>query len=264
MDDPPQLAPGLRVVRRGRDQLQVGLYDGRRAVLPRTEAVAQTLAALLDHRPPDHPAAARVLERLRRGGCLLDAGGPAPRPGGPPGAPSGTVAVWGDLAGADVTALLEAGGLGLARCPDRADAVLVLSTGELSRDRLDPLVRSRTSHLVLRLVDGGALLGPFVVPGVTACLRCIDAHLGIRDPAHVAVTSRYVQATAGPRADGVSDVPDRALVTGAAAWAVRDLAAHLDGRAPATWSRTVFWDREPGVHRSEEWQPHPGCGCTWR
>ena len=47
----PRLAPGLRVVRRGLHHLQVGLYDGHRAVLPRTPRVEHTLALLLQPHP---------------------------------------------------------------------------------------------------------------------------------------------------------------------------------------------------------------------
>jgi len=145
----------------------------------------------------------------------------------------------------------------------RADAALVVSHGELDRDRLDPLVRRGTPHVVVRLVDGTALVGPFVVPGVTACLRCIDAHQGIYDPDHVAVTHRYVRATARPRSDGVSDVRDPLLPAVAVAWAVRDVVAHLEGRRPATWSRTLVFDDDPTVRREEDWSRHPECGCCW-
>ncbi len=31
-------------------------------------------------------------------------------------------------------------------------------------------------HLMVRLTEGDAVVGPFVVPGRTACLRCLDAH----------------------------------------------------------------------------------------
>jgi hypothetical protein len=79
----------------------------------------------------------------------------------------------------------------------------------------------------------------------------------------VAVTSRYVQASAQARADGAPDVTDPVLAAVALAWAVRDVVAHLDGRRPSTWSRTLFLDPEPSHRREEDWTRHPECGCCW-
>ena len=99
-------------------------------------------------------------------------------------------------------------------------------------------------------------------PGVTACLRCIDAHQSVRDPDHVAVTARYVRATARVRPDGVPDI-DPALAALALAWAARDVVAHLDGREPSTWSRTLVLSAEPARRDEHEWRRHPQCGCCW-
>ena len=262
----PQLAPGLRVVRRGRDHLQVGLYAGRRAVLPRSPVTEQTLALVL-HRQPvtDEPAAARVLALLHHHGCLLDAetaraSAKARR--------RARVAVLGRLPGADPVALLEAADVEVAGGwtsgeVGAAGVVLVLSPGELDRDRLDPLIRSGTPHVVVRLVDGGAVLGPFVQPDYTACLRCVDAHESVVDPAHVAVTARYARATALPRADGVPDLIDPTLAVLAVAWAVRDVVAHLEGRQPSTWSRTVRLGPDPTETVVQRWLRHPTCACSW-
>ena len=63
----PQLAPGLRVVTRGLDHVQVGLYDGRRVVLPRSEVVLRTLELLLERQPIEEDAAtAWVIDQLDR------------------------------------------------------------------------------------------------------------------------------------------------------------------------------------------------------
>ena len=124
--------------------------------------------------------------------------------------------------------------------------MLVLSAGELARERLDPLVRRGTSHLVVRLVDGAALVGPFVVPGVTACLRCIDAH---RSDPRSRPRGRHhplrAGQLAGPDRTAYPTSPTPLLATVAVAWAVRDVVAHLDGRRPSTWSRTLLLDADP-------------------
>jgi bacteriocin biosynthesis cyclodehydratase domain-containing protein len=171
------------------------------------------------------------------------------------------VSLLGDLS--EPRDLLTRAGVRVVAAGADADVALGGGPGELDRDRLDPLVRARTSHLVLRLVDGAALVGPFVVPGVTACLRCIDAHRSIPDPDHVPVTSRYVRATSRPRADGRADVADPVLEALAHAWAVRDVVAHLEGRRPATWSRTVHLGPDPARRDEQDWSRHPECGCCW-
>lgn len=253
------LAPGLRVIRRGPGHLQVGLYDGRRALLPGTPDVEDALTALLERRPLDPgPAATRALTTLRDRGCLVPRDDHTRREGL---RRRSRVSLVGDLAGA--RELLTRAGVRVVAPGAHADVALVGGRGEVDRDRLDPLLRTGTSHLVLRLVDGGALIGPFVVPGLTACLRCIDAHRAVADPDHVPVTSRYVRATSRPRADGGDDVADPVLDALAHAWAARDVVAHLEGRRPATWSRTVHLDPDPAQRREEDWSRHPECGCCW-
>lgn len=254
----PRLAPGLRVVPRGHHHVQVGLYDDRRVLLPRTSSLDRALAVLLGGEiGDDDPGVTAVLGRLEQQGCLA---WQRPLP-----AWSNVAVVGGfDLQGLpDVNELLRSSGVGVTASPQHADVVVVLSAGEIDRERLDPLARSRTSHLVVRLVDGGAVLGPFVVPGVTACLRCIDAHESARDPDHVVVTARYARATERPRPDGVPDL-DPALAALALAWAVRDVAAHLAGHEPSTWSRTVSLAADPTRRSEREWLRHPECGCCWR
>ena len=252
----PLLAPGLRVVTRGRDHLQVGLHPGRRVVLPRTPVVERVLQALLERRAPDDdPASWSVLERLRRAHCLDD------RLRGTPG-PVALLGSW-PPAGPTATDLLAGCGVPLTRWSSRAAVVLVLAAGEVDRDLLDPLLRRRTPHLVVRLVDATAVLGPFVQPGATACLRCLDAHHSVADPDHVAVTTRYLHATQHPRPDGEPDVVDPVLPTLALAWAVRDVLTHLAGRTPSTWSSTVHVGPDGATPEVVTWSPHPECGCCW-
>ena len=219
----------------------------------------RTLAMLLERQPiEENPATAWVIEQLDRHGCLVR-GTRASRTGR-------KVAVLGRIAGPglpDIEELLGAAGVVTVSEPGGADAVLAIGLGELPRERLDPLLRSGTSHVVVRLVDGGAVIGPFVVPGKTACVRCIDAHQSVLDPHHVAVTTRYVGATARARPDGVSDLVDPTLAAIALAWAVRDVVVHLDGGQPSTWSRTLLLGPDPTQRREDAWLRHPMCACCF-
>ena len=141
---------------------------------------------------------------------------------------------------ADVTSVLELAGLR----PSTTAGVALLVT-----DRDDPGAADQWSvaslpHLVVRFGAESVRVGPFVHPGVTACLRCLDAS-GPREITRAAL----------------GDV-DPALRTLALAWAVRDLSTWQSGHLPMTWSTTVTIgaDLQPELAR---WQRHPHCGCSW-
>lgn len=154
--------------------------------------------------------------------------------------------------------LLERAGLSRAELSDLdAAAHLVVSTGPVDREVLDHLVRGSVPHL---LVTGDARrrrVGPFVEPGRTACLRCVDAHESLRDPRRPLVLAQAARAAVDspPPLDPVVEQ----LVL---AWAVRDLARHVEGDEPSTWSTTV--DVAPGgAPEVTRWGRHPECGCAW-
>src|SRR3954452_25401874 len=124
-----RLAPGLRVVRRGRQHLQLGLYDGRRLVLSRTPVVEKTLGSLLENQDPG-PESASVLATLQQEGFLAPRESTRREPG--------RVHLAGELGGA--RDLLARAGVSLVGPGVPADVTLVVSRGEVDRDRLDPLL----------------------------------------------------------------------------------------------------------------------------
>lgn len=142
---------------------------------------------------------------------------------------------------APVTAVLELAGL---RASSRAEVALLVT------ERDDPAEVDQWSvdslpHLVVRLGRESLRVGPFVQPGVTACLRCL-AVAGV---------------PGAERPAAYADL-DPALVVAALAWAVRDLATWQAGELPTTWSSTVTLgaDLRPEITR---WPRHPHCGCSW-
>lgn len=251
-----RLAPGLRVVRRGRARWQVGLDPDRRVLLPDDAGTRRLLDALSQGVAGEHP----VLERLLELGLVEPAEPVAPPPRVRVSTPA-EQAPW----AVDVHELLA--GARLRTVASRPDAVLVLCHGEPDRADLDPLVRDGTDHLVLTLSDGGARLGPLVEPGRTACLRCVDVHRSTDDPDHVAVLTRYAAAQHWPGADPHASAgeTDPALVALATGWAVRDLARHLHGRRPrpSSWSSTLTWHPHTDTPVPRRWLRHPDCGCGW-
>jgi len=236
-----RLKPGYVVVRRDHGHVQVGVDAPHRAILPDTADVRRLLADLVAGRvsTPLSLPARRALADLVAAELVDDGTPAAPAPVAVDGPPE-LAAMLRSMLGP----ILE----------ERPELVVLLSAGPLLRDRVDPLVRSGTAHLV---VEGGPdswVVGPLVVPGVTACLRCVDAALGEQDLRRALV----LEQTA--RASRLSS--DRLLPHLALSWAARDVLAHLAGTRVATWSATVTLTRtEMPVERT--WRRHPHCGCAW-
>jgi bacteriocin biosynthesis cyclodehydratase domain-containing protein len=291
----PLLLPGTHVVRRGPDQLQAGLVRGSAVALARSGGGPEALA--------DDPATLRTLRRaglLLDDDRPLRAALPAQGAGDPwvrhtlsalaRRSPAGSVdafdarrrhvvevASFGHPLGAeliaDVMRLCRRAGLRLPEStrpgPARRGAVppdpvmVLVGIGEPSRDLLDPWVRDAVPHLVVRLVEGRAVVGPFVDPGRTACLRCIDAYLTEDDPAWPLLVEQYSRATRADRSDGVPEPVDAALAAIAIGWTVRDLEAYAEAADPVSWSSTVTIEADLADITTRHWPPHPHCGCGW-
>ena len=250
------LRPGVGLARRDAAHLQLGLDPPLAAVLPDTGSVRRLLVELAHGSPLAtlDEVTAPALDRLVEAGLVVAAHDEATRPARRAGCRV-HLDVPHDVLPATLRLVGEAG-LGLTRDPEAATVALVWSDGELSRDRLDGWVRAGTPHLILRETLAGPVLGPFVWPGATACLRCVDAHAGERDPRRALVVEQL--ATTAPLRPAAPDPPLRAL---AAAWAVRDLAQAAVGGRPATWSATVALGELPPVLTS--YHRHLHCGCAW-
>lgn len=139
---------------------------------------------------------------------------------------------------------------------EAAEVRLVIADGEVDRDRVDSLMADDEVHLPVSVVDGGVRWGPLVVPGVSCCLRCVDAHCCDRDPAWPLLVAQYSPMGVRPAID-----PAEAAV--AVALLARETVAYLDGDRPLCWGATVrlVAGQPPQV---EPWCRHPACGCSWQ
>ena len=251
----PALRPGFRVVRRDDTHLQLGLDDPDRLVLRDQPGLREALTR------PERTAPgtlAPVLDRLVAEGWIVDA----------------------DRLRADARAKLASRSpVALHAHPTLADTVrractvagvesteprhsssgatrLVADVGEPRRALADQLMRDDVPHLWVAALPGAVRIGPFVQPGRTACLRCVDAHLADRDPRRPRVLHQL------EREPPVAHSVDAGLVALAAAWAARDLARALDGEPPSLSSTTVTVTDALDVTRCD-WLRHPHCGCAW-
>ncbi len=141
--------------------------------------------------------------------------------------------------------------------------VALVGAGEPQRELVDRWMRAGVPHLLVRLSEGAATVGPFVVPGRTACLRCVDAHHTDADPAWPLLVRQYATACTQDRADGVPEPVDSLLARLALAWAGRDIASYAEGSRPSTWSTTIRFDPQLSSLETRSWLRHPDCGCGW-
>jgi hypothetical protein len=250
------LLPGLRLARRDAGHLQLGVDPPRTAVLPDLPAVRRLVADLARGTPLEtlDEVTTPALAEIVQAGLVVPADDEATRRALRLRSVV-HVDVPDDLLPAAVRLVGEAG-LRCAQVAATASVALVWSEGELARDRLDDWVRAGTPHLVVAERAEGLRLGPYVVPGATACLRCLDAHAGESDPRRALVLEQV--ATDPPLRPGRFDPGLRALALG---WAVRDLAVAAEGGQPATWSATVGLAELPPV--VTVYGRHLHCGCAW-
>lgn len=146
---------------------------------------------------------------------------------------------------------------GLRPGRDEPDVVVLSDTVVCDPDLTLDLVVARVPHLAVHAHEGLAVIGPLVLPGRTACLRCVQLRRGDGDPAWCKLAAQLSAAT--PSADlGSTQV--------AAAIGVEQVLAVLAGPvagldAPPTWNASLELDPLRGRLRRRPWQPHPRCGC---
>jgi len=262
LDDSPTLRSallGTRTEESGLTELhEAGLVVDERTVLPllaegRTGGVPRAAASALARSAGcGAPEAA-----ARREGCTVE----VVRFGHP----AATSLVGGAERLLATSGVRSAGGT-TGRRPGRGRAPrlgLLVGAGEPDRELADRWLRQGVPFVVVRLVEGRAVVGPFVDPGRTACLRCIDAHHTDSDPDWPLLVRQVAEACRRDRADGVPEPVDPALGEVAVAWACRDLLTHLDGGRPTTWSATLALDADLGGIEHRPWRRHPECACSW-
>jgi hypothetical protein len=265
----PLLRPGWQAARFDDQHLQVGLDAPARVVLADSADVRRLLTVLAD---PDLPweapttlSARHALERLRAADLLVALPGSGlearlAAEHGPTAAQraasrrSARVAVEAppDLTGAAAALLRDEG---VPTVTSAASVVLVIARGPVRRGRLDALVQDARPHLVVSGGPTGWEVGPFVVPGRTACLRCVDAARAESEPRRAVIADQLARSA---RPVPVSPT----LQAAALALAVREVIGYVDGDLPATWSASVLLG-VLGAPRVAQWARHPLCGCAW-
>ncbi|KAA0917388.1 hypothetical protein FQ137_12605 [Dietzia sp. ANT_WB102] len=136
------------------------------------------------------------------------------------------------------------------RSPD-----LVILTGAVSVDPVvtTALTRSGQAHMHVYCRDARVVVGPTVVPGSSACLRCTDLFRARRDPRWPFVAAQLI---------GLSPNAAVPALTAAAALVLAEIAATREpGAVLQTLGATVEINPSEGLWRRLEWQADEGCDC---
>lgn len=145
----------------------------------------------------------------------------------------------------------------------RFDLVVLAPSGAFNTDSAERLVREATPHLVATVREATGVVGPFVVPGVTACLRCLDLHRADRDPAWPLIAAQLTTDTRRP----LTQACDVVLATMVASVAALQVLGAIDSTIAASRVASRNGTLEVTLPdwrvRRRGWQPHPACGCQW-
>ena len=137
----------------------------------------------------------------------------------------------------------------------RPDLVILADTHD--RELPAALVRRQIPHLAAYACEAIGVLGPLVMPGRSACLRCMDLARTERDPAWPLILAQLAGQAADPPAC------DAVLATAVAAHAAAQALAFIDrgDAAVAVTNGTLELVLPDWQWKRRTWQPHHRCDC---
>jgi bacteriocin biosynthesis cyclodehydratase domain-containing protein len=139
-----------------------------------------------------------------------------------------------------------------AKWPD-----VVVLTGNHGPELASALMADGVPHLTVAAGEAIGVVGPLVLPGRSACLRCLDMTRAEHDPAWPLVLAQLTdRQPATPACDCV-------LATSVAAQASAQILTFTDrgGTADAVTNGTLELVLPDWQWRRRTWPPHPRCGC---
>lgn len=120
------------------------------------------------------------------------------------------------------------------------------------------LTRERIPHLLVRADEGIGVVGPLVLPGRSACVRCVNLSKADRDPAWPRILA---QASAG-QPPAAAQACDTVLAAATAALATAQALMLLDrAGGPAAANATLELVLPDWQWQRRAWPLHPACTC---
>jgi hypothetical protein len=141
----------------------------------------------------------------------------------------------------------------------RAGLALVVLVGDdaVSTTVGSALLAEGLAHLAVVAGADRVGIGPLVVPGRSACLRCVELARTDRDPGWPVVAAQLDGPAPAQRGEA-------SLTTLAAGLLALQVAGWVDDRAaPASLGATVMVTLPDGMSSRRAWRRHPACGCQW-
>ncbi|NIZ91474.1 ThiF family adenylyltransferase [Kineococcus rubinsiae] len=142
-----------------------------------------------------------------------------------------------------------------------ADLVVLVDHHAARSASAQQLLAQDVPHLSVVVRDTDAVVGPLVLPGRTACLRCLDLHRTDADPGWPLALDQLSTAALSPTAAGTAH-EETATATLLAGLVALQVLAHLDGLTPLARGATLEVLLPEGVVQVRRWLPHPECGCV--
>jgi bacteriocin biosynthesis cyclodehydratase domain-containing protein len=135
---------------------------------------------------------------------------------------------------------------------------LVVLVGNRIADRAAQLARDRIAHLAVMASEAIGIVGPLVVPGKTACLRCLDYLRAGNDPAWPLILAQIRSRRPEPAAC------DAVLTAAVAAQTAAQVLSAIETApvASAAANGTLELVLPDWRWRRRTWPPHPACPCA--
>lgn len=142
------------------------------------------------------------------------------------------------------------------RRPQPPDLVVLAPPEGTALDDLRERLTPGTPHLVAEVRDTVGVVGPLVLPGASACLRCLDLVRTDLDPGWPTMAAQLATPARAPAAcDGV-------LAVAVAATAAQQVLGLVDGwPRPAALGATLELALPDWRWRRRSWPTHADCGC---
>ena len=136
---------------------------------------------------------------------------------------------------------------------------LAVITGRPDPVLLAALTRDRVPHLLAGAEEAIGTVGPLVLPGRSACARCVDLSKAARDPAWPRILA---QASTGGGPAAGTQACDTVLAAATAALAAAQALAFIDRACePAAAGATLEIVLPDWQWHRRGWPAHPACTC---